>query len=59
MQGNRSALAVGFAVLVHVSSAPCVLYHLNRFRHFVQLGDFEQHSALAASYPTVGGAAVE
>jgi hypothetical protein len=56
---NPQALAVAFAGFIHVDSVLCVLYHLNRFRHFLQSWDFEQHSAPATPYATVGGAGVK
>ena len=37
----EQALAVGFAVLVHVNSALCLLYYLNCLWYVLQFRDFE------------------
>jgi hypothetical protein len=54
-----STLAVAFAFFIHVKIALCALYDFDCLRHLVEFGDFEEPGALATSYPTVGGAAVE
>ena len=53
------ALAVGFAVLVHINSALCLLYYLNCLWYLLQFRDFEWSAASQAFYPSVGGAAIE